>query len=645
MTKGTLMLNGIDYSNAGGGQPYDDTKIKEEIAAKQDKIDGKSLSTNDYDNASKAKVDAIPANPKYTDTIYDDTTIKADIASNKSSITSEITRATSKEMVLSSRMDTFTRLEEGSTTGDAELIDARIGADGTTYSNVGGAIRGQVTTLKEDLTQLSESVDGIDNNLLLNNYLDSGLFIKADGMYVVTSTKLISTNANTKSIYFRCKKNTKYTIRKMKSTRFVCAWVNTIPKSGVKLFGMIENGAGDKIEIETGKDAEYIFVFYFNSSSDTTNYKSLLNSIKVYENPKKKAERCVSKAVTDAINGSNTFQCPDQFKDGSTVKVYANGLLVNPDEYTLFKQGKVKFKQNVSYTENDVFFEYDRYTKELERFDNDLSDKSHLDGLDITIEQGYTATDLYSFVADPAGGDKKVLKLHCSSLVQTDDRFRIQFNNNYYATEIEQKLSIYVPSNVASSLMSYPEDFTWFGIGGIWIPFGPNKGATSNLYSGCALSLDFCKNANDTALHYYLRTSRRSLSASGVEESTKLMSYKSSFDVKTDEWIEITLNAKVGNPGKASLTVRDSDGTHEITKWDARINGVYMGVPDPENESTRYPIKFIGNDNLPYRLFEDVKPFMIYTDQSIAKHIIDTVGEVAIYFKDYSLSGRAVNTF
>lgn len=32
---------------------------------------GKGLSTNDYDNTAKSKVDAIPANPKYTDTTYD----------------------------------------------------------------------------------------------------------------------------------------------------------------------------------------------------------------------------------------------------------------------------------------------------------------------------------------------------------------------------------------------------------------------------------------------------------------------------------------------------------------------------------------------------------------------------------------------
>lgn len=38
---------------------------------KVDKMDGKGLSTNDFTDAAKKKVDAIPSNPKYTDTIQD----------------------------------------------------------------------------------------------------------------------------------------------------------------------------------------------------------------------------------------------------------------------------------------------------------------------------------------------------------------------------------------------------------------------------------------------------------------------------------------------------------------------------------------------------------------------------------------------
>ena len=46
------------------------------FAGKVDKVDGKGLSSNDYDDAAKAKVDAIPDNPKYTDTVYNDSELQ-----------------------------------------------------------------------------------------------------------------------------------------------------------------------------------------------------------------------------------------------------------------------------------------------------------------------------------------------------------------------------------------------------------------------------------------------------------------------------------------------------------------------------------------------------------------------------------------
>ena len=65
-------------------------RVDELERCKVDKVDGKGLSTNDYDNSAKSKVDAIPENPKYTDTVYDDTQIKEDINSDVSSITSKL---------------------------------------------------------------------------------------------------------------------------------------------------------------------------------------------------------------------------------------------------------------------------------------------------------------------------------------------------------------------------------------------------------------------------------------------------------------------------------------------------------------------------------------------------------------------------
>lgn len=56
------------------------------------------------------------------------------------------------------RIDSFTTLAAGSTTGDAELIDGRVGADGITYANIGGAIREPVIAIKSDLEQLGSDV-------------------------------------------------------------------------------------------------------------------------------------------------------------------------------------------------------------------------------------------------------------------------------------------------------------------------------------------------------------------------------------------------------------------------------------------------------------------------------------------------------
>ncbi len=57
-------------------------------------------------------------------------------------------------IVLKSRMDTFTSLKDGSTTGDAEVQDLRVGVGGNPYQTAGDAMRGQVENLVKNIDEI-----------------------------------------------------------------------------------------------------------------------------------------------------------------------------------------------------------------------------------------------------------------------------------------------------------------------------------------------------------------------------------------------------------------------------------------------------------------------------------------------------------
>ena len=78
-----------------------------------------------------------------------DENIQAKLYNDIETINSHLdTKANKNDLIVErKRIDSFTRLAQGSTTGDAELIDGRVGVDGVTYSNLGTAIRTQIKNI------------------------------------------------------------------------------------------------------------------------------------------------------------------------------------------------------------------------------------------------------------------------------------------------------------------------------------------------------------------------------------------------------------------------------------------------------------------------------------------------------------------
>lgn len=66
------------------------------------------------------------------------------------------------------RIDSIISLPSGSTTGDAELIDGRIGSNGKTYDTIGNSIRGQIDFLINNLNE-----GNILRNISISNSVDN----------------------------------------------------------------------------------------------------------------------------------------------------------------------------------------------------------------------------------------------------------------------------------------------------------------------------------------------------------------------------------------------------------------------------------------------------------------------------------------
>ena len=155
------------------------------LAGKVDKETDKGLSTNDYTTSEKNKLSGIEAqanktvvdsalsssseNPVQNKVINTALGNKAD-SSTVSTLSSQVNTNTTNIATQTARIDNIVALPSGSTQGDAELMDIRVMADGTTASSAGAAVREQIDELtKVQRTIVQPKTNFFNVNTVKNN--------------------------------------------------------------------------------------------------------------------------------------------------------------------------------------------------------------------------------------------------------------------------------------------------------------------------------------------------------------------------------------------------------------------------------------------------------------------------------------------
>ena len=100
-------------------------------------------------------------------------------ADTKEEITKDVSATFEKKLAVErARIDNFASLADGSTTGDAELQDIRVGADGVTYDSAGIAVRKQFLNQRQDFDKcidFENSIQMLDVGAILKDkILDQG---------------------------------------------------------------------------------------------------------------------------------------------------------------------------------------------------------------------------------------------------------------------------------------------------------------------------------------------------------------------------------------------------------------------------------------------------------------------------------------
>ena len=322
------------------------------------------------------------------------------------------------------RIDSLTKLEEGSTTGDAELIDARIGANSIIYDNAGNAIREQINDINNIVSQIgSNKLININFTKISNSYIapTTGGFVPYDGW--------------SRTDYTDCRNYSKLIINNVNhSSTYNCFYDNNkkyLPNSG---FSLIE---GQNI-ISVPVGASYFII----SNNDESMNAITINALKYEEGTLEKRIFNLENSI-GTVTGSETnklkimtynfglFNDGVSYVDDKKIDEFAikfRKLFGKQDADIVHGQEFMHYfnvSQNIETTSLITDFKYKNNTKDLTYGSLIFSKKSLVNSIKVDFAQG-NRSYIKSFITVD-GKEICLINAHTSSEVDFNTNRKAQF--------------------------------------------------------------------------------------------------------------------------------------------------------------------------------------------------------------------------
>lgn len=230
--------------------------IDNQLDSKVDKVEGKGLSTNDFTNGDKEKLDGLSN--------YDDSEIKQDIADLQEVNTSQ------DELIAKLKDNMFNLTAEGTS------INVQDASDLPAVLEVSGGVRQN----GEPTPDSPVEVEAVGDNV---NLFDKDNADKKN-IYINYSTKKIITSGNATSIILKCLPNKTYTISRTKilASDFVVGVSNEYPENNTTLTSNVNGNGKLKVSITTSDSDNYLIVYCRWGNIEYT-IDEILNTIKIEE--------------------------------------------------------------------------------------------------------------------------------------------------------------------------------------------------------------------------------------------------------------------------------------------------------------------------------------------------------------------------